>query len=139
MAGGPGICPTLLYDDAKAAIATLKDAFGFSEIAVYEADDGTVLHAELGFGSGVVMLGSRRREGVFAEAMADAGPVGCYVVVEGGPAALDAHHARAAAHGVEILMGPADQDYGSRDYLARDAEGNVWGFGTYAPGAAEGG
>jgi uncharacterized glyoxalase superfamily protein PhnB len=133
MAGGPGVCPTLLYDDAKAAIATLKDAFGFREVAVYEGDDGRVLHAELAFGSGVVMLGSKGREGVFAKVMAQAGPSGCYVVVPGGPSAIDAHHARAAEHGVEILMPPTDQDYGSRDYMARDAEGNVWSFGTYEP------
>jgi uncharacterized glyoxalase superfamily protein PhnB len=36
-------------------------------------------------------------------------------------------------HGAEILMPPTDQEYGSRDYMARDAEGNVWSFGTYAP------
>jgi uncharacterized glyoxalase superfamily protein PhnB len=122
-----------LYDDARAAIATLKDAFGFSEVAVYEGEDGRVQHAELAFGSGMVMLGSKGREGAFAKVMADAGPSSCYVVVDGGPAALDAHCARAAAYGVEILMRPADQHYGSRDYMARDAEGNVWSFGTYAP------
>jgi len=26
-----------------------------------------------------------------------------------------------------------DTDYGSRDYAARDPEGNVWSFGTYRP------
>jgi uncharacterized glyoxalase superfamily protein PhnB len=45
------------------------------------------------------------------------------------------------AHGahrrVEILMPPTDQEYGSRDYTARDAEGNVWSFGTYAPESAD--
>ncbi|WP_199810018.1 VOC family protein [Streptomyces sp. NRRL F-5126] len=133
MADGPGICPTLLYDDAKSAIRTLKEAFGFTEIAAYEGEDGKVLHAELAFGPGVVMLGSKGRAGAFASVMADAGPSSCYVVVDGGPAALDAHYARAAAAGVEILMEPTDQDYGSRDYMARDAEGNVWSFGTYAP------
>jgi uncharacterized glyoxalase superfamily protein PhnB len=31
-------------------------------------------------------------------------------------------------------MGLTDQEYGSRDYAARDPEGNVWCFGTYRPG-----
>ncbi|XIE81756.1 VOC family protein [Streptomyces sp. SBR177] len=62
------------------------------------------------------------------------GPVGVYVHVPD----VDEHHARAVAHGVEIVMPPTDQDYGSRDYMARDAGGNVWSFGTYAPGAAAG-
>ncbi|MFI6643524.1 VOC family protein [Streptomyces sp. NPDC050504] len=132
MATSPSICPTLLYEDAKAAISLLKDAFGFTEISVYEGGDGSVLHAELSFGGGTVMLGSAGRGGAFAEAMAGGGPAGVYVVVDD----VDAHHARAAERGVEILMPPTDQDYGSRDYMARDAEGNVWSFGTYAPGSA---
>ena len=28
-----------------------------------------------------------------------------------------------------------DQDYGSREYAARDPEGNLWSFGTYRPDA----
>jgi uncharacterized glyoxalase superfamily protein PhnB len=131
MTGVPSVYPTILYEDPKAAIRTLKEALGFTEVSVYEGEDGSVAHAELACGNGMVMLGSRRREGAFAKAMANGGPVGVYVVVED----VDAHHARAVEHGVEILMEPTDQDYGSRDYMARDAEGNVWSFGTYAPGA----
>ncbi|MCK8678984.1 VOC family protein [Streptomyces lichenis] len=129
MADAATISPTLLYEDARAAIRLLVDGFGFRELAVYEGEDGSVVHAELAMGGSVVMLGSKGRGGVFAEAMADAGPAGMYVVV----ADADAHHRRAAEYGVEILMPPTDQDYGSRDYMARDAEGNVWSFGTYAP------
>ncbi|MFE7571608.1 VOC family protein [Streptomyces sp. NPDC057539] len=131
MTGVPSICPTILYQDAKAAIRTLRDAFGFTVLRAYEDEDGAVLHAELAYGDGVVMVGSKGRAGVFARAMGDAGPAGVYVVVED----VDAHHARAVEHGVGILMAPTDQDYGSRDYMARDAEGNIWSFGTYAPGA----
>lgn len=131
-AGVPTVFPTLLYDDAKAAIKMLTEGLGFTEEAVYEGENGTVMHAELSCGNGRVMLGSRGREGIFAKAMQGSGPVGVYVVVGD----VDAHHARAVEHGVEILMPPTDQDYGSRDYMARDAEGNVWSFGTYAPGSA---
>ncbi|MER7831194.1 VOC family protein [Streptomyces sp. NPDC095602] len=130
MAAGPSICPTILYRDAKAAIRTLTEAFGFRQVSLYENEDGYVVHAELSYGDGMVMLGTKGGDGVFAKAMADAGPVGVYVVVDD----PDAHHARAVEHGVEVLMPPTDQDYGSRDYMARDAEGNVWSIGTYAPG-----
>ncbi|WP_098008928.1 VOC family protein [Streptomyces sp. sk226] len=126
------VCPTLLYEDARAAIRTLTEGLGFTQEAVYTGEDGSVLHAELSQGNGRVMLGSKGREGVFARAMAGAGPAGVYVVVD----EVDEHCARARAFGVEILMDPTDQDYGSRDYMARDAEGNVWSFGTYAPGSA---
>ncbi|MFD4243061.1 VOC family protein [Streptomyces sp. NPDC058525] len=129
MAGVPSICPTLVYRDAKAAIKLLTEAFGFSQVAVYEGENGAVVHAELAYGNGVVMLGSKGTGGVFDKAMGDAGPSGVYVVVED----VDAHHRRAVEHGAEILMEPTDQDYGSRDYMARDGEGNIWSFGTYAP------
>ncbi|MFI1187865.1 VOC family protein [Streptomyces californicus] len=128
----PTVYPTLLYEDARAAVRTLTEGLGFTEEAVHTGEDGSVLHAELSQGNGRVMLGSKGREGVFVRAMEGAGPAGVYVVVD----EVDEHCARARAFGVEILMDPTDQDYGSRDYMARDAEGNVWCFGTYAPGSA---
>ncbi|WP_330457029.1 VOC family protein [Streptomyces sp. NBC_00820] len=127
--GRPSVYPALLYTDARAAIRQLTEAFGFTELSVYETESGTVLHAELVQGAGAVMVGSKGRGGVFDTVMKDAGPAGVYVVVDD----VDAHHQRAVEHGAEILMPPTDQDYGSRDYMARDAEGNIWSFGTYAP------
>jgi uncharacterized glyoxalase superfamily protein PhnB len=52
-----------------------------------------------------------------------------YVVIED----ADAHYAQARAAGAEIVRELEDQDYGSRDYSARDFEGNLWSFGTYQP------
>ncbi|MFE0250543.1 VOC family protein [Streptomyces sp. NPDC059010] len=125
----PSIYPTLLYADAKAAVKQLTEAFGFTELAVYESEDGKVAHAELAQGNGAVMLGSKGTGSAFDKVMEDAGTTGVYVVVDD----VDGHHRRAVEHGAEILMPPTDQDYGSRDYMARDIEGNVWSFGTYAP------
>ncbi|MEU4133725.1 VOC family protein [Streptomyces wuyuanensis] len=133
VAEAPGICPTLLYRDARAAIEQLTEAFGFTPIAVYEGEDGAVAHAELAHGNGVVMLGSKGTGSEFDRVMASAGPAGVFVHVDD----ADAHHDRAVEHGVEILMPPTDQEYGARDYMARDLEGNVWSFGTYRPGAGE--
>ncbi|MEU6704203.1 VOC family protein [Streptomyces wuyuanensis] len=133
VAEAPGICPTLLYRDARAAIEQLTEAFGFTRIAVYEGEDGAVAHAELAYGNGMVMLGSRGTGSEFDRVMASAGPAGVFVHVDD----ADAHHDRAVEHGVEILMPPTDQEYGARDYMARDLEGNVWSFGTYRPGAGE--
>ncbi|GEB60965.1 VOC family protein [Streptomyces gardneri] len=133
MAEAPHICPTLTYEDAKGAIKLLTEGFGFTASAVYEAEDGLVAHAELAYGNGMVMLGSRGTGSEFDKLMGRAGPVGVFVHVDD----VDEHHARAVAHGAEIVMPPTDQEYGSRDYMARDAEGNIWSFGTYTPGAAE--
>ncbi|MFF9119456.1 VOC family protein [Streptomyces massasporeus] len=135
MSGGrPSIYPTLLYVDAKAAIRQLTEAFGFTELSVYEGEDGSVMHAELAQGNGAVMVGTKGRGGLFDTAMKGAGTTGVYVVVDD----VDGHHRHAVDHGVEVLMPPTDQDYGSRDYMARDLEGNVWSFGTYAPEIAAG-
>ena len=38
--------------------------------------------------------------------------------------------------GAEIVRELADTDYGSREYSARDPEGNHWSFGTYQPWAS---
>ena len=43
----------------------------------------------------------------------------------------DALYAGAKAAGAEITAEPYDTDYGSRDFAARDPEGNRWTFGTY--------
>ncbi|MGI5399854.1 VOC family protein [Streptomyces sp. CA-135486] len=133
MSQSPSICPTLVYADAKAAIKQLTEAFGFTEHAVYEDETGAVVHAELTYGNGMVMLGSKGTGSEFDKLMKDGGPTGVFVHVDD----VDAHHAGALEHGADIVMPPTDQDYGARDYMARDIEGNVWSFGTYSPGAAE--
>ncbi|WP_406305740.1 VOC family protein [Streptomyces sp. NBC_00885] len=131
MTQSPSICPTLRYADAKAAIKQLTEAFGFTEHAVYEDEAGAVVHAELTFGNGMVMLGSKGTGSEFDKLMEGGGPMGVFVHVDD----VDAHHSRAVEHGADVVMPPTDQDYGARDYMARDIEGNVWSFGTYAPGA----
>src|ERR1700760_4648655 len=52
------LIPSVRYKDAHAAIAWLERAFGMVCHAVYDHPDGTVAHAELTFGSGMIMLGT---------------------------------------------------------------------------------
>jgi uncharacterized glyoxalase superfamily protein PhnB len=124
------IYPVLKYHDAHAAIDFLESAFGFERHAVHEGENGGVAHAELRLGDEFVMLGStgegdeRFNQG--------AGRYSLYVVVED----PDAHHGRAGEAGVAIERELSDTDYGSREYTARDPEGNLWSFGTYRPQAA---
>jgi uncharacterized glyoxalase superfamily protein PhnB len=47
----------------------------------------------------------------------------------------DALCERARAAGAEIVRGPEDMDYGSREFSARDPQGLLWSFGTYVPAA----
>jgi uncharacterized glyoxalase superfamily protein PhnB len=46
----------------------------------------------------------------------------------------DAHYARAKAAGARIIRELSDTPYGSREYGAKDPEGNTWSFGTYHAG-----
>ena len=57
MAAKISVIPALQYKDAKAAIEFLCKAFGFAKNAVYEEPDGSVAHAQLTHGNGMVMLG----------------------------------------------------------------------------------
>ena len=52
------IVPTLRYQDAHAAIEWLERAFGFRRHFVVEDGEGGVAHAQLTFGSGMIMLSS---------------------------------------------------------------------------------
>ena len=122
------IFPSLRYRDARAAAAWLEQAFGFELVAAHENEDGTLGHAEMRWGEAMIMLGQETDEGI-ERFGTHAGQGWSYVTVDD----LDTHHGRAAAAGAEIVMEPVDLDYGSRDYAARDPEGNLWSFGSYDP------
>ena len=49
----------------------------------------------------------------------------------------DAAYERAKAAGAKIEEELVDRDYGSREFICRDPEGNIWAFGTYWPKASE--
>jgi uncharacterized glyoxalase superfamily protein PhnB len=128
------IIPTLRYNDAAAAVEWLCRAFGFEQHLVVPGENGTVLHAELTFGNGMIMLGSVR-DTPFAQLQQPPSKKGDivtqspYILVD----EVDQHYEAAIAAGAEIVMAIQDQDYGGRDYSCRDPEGYLWNFGTYDP------
>jgi uncharacterized glyoxalase superfamily protein PhnB len=122
------IHPTLRYDDPRAAVAFLTSALGLVPQQMYTNDDGTVAHAELSFGDGVVLLGTRTgRSDRF-----DTGRAVVYLVADGADA-VDAQHERAVAAGAEVVQELVDQPYGSREFAVLDPEGNIWTMGSYRP------
>lgn len=125
------VFPTLRYLDATKAVEWLGEAFGFEAKGVYKSDDGTVVHAELTYGNGAVMVGQAKHAA--DNEFGGLGSASVYVVVDD----PDAHYQRAKAAGAEIVRELTDQDYGSREYTAKDFEGNVWSFGTYKSVLAE--
>ena len=120
----------LTYDDAEAAVDWLERAFGFERSSVHEAN-GKVAHAELRFGEGMIMLGPAGKNDFGLRTPRELGAVsqGVYLIVDD----IAEQHDRARTSGAEILRELADTDYGSREFMARDPEGNIWSFGTYRP------
>ena len=126
----PRLYHTMRCKDAEAMIAWLKNVLGFTEHVVYR-NEGTVVHAELAFGSSILMPGAHRAAayatqlGHIARRRTDA--------VSLAVADPDALYATVKASGARIEMELHDTDYGSRDFAARDPEGGLWSFGTYWP------
>jgi uncharacterized glyoxalase superfamily protein PhnB len=130
------IFPMIAYEDPAAAIDWLTEAFGFGERGErYVSEDGTIGHAELELDGHVVMLAApspdyqspkTHRETCAAAARWLANPWvvdGLLVVVDD----LDAHHARAAAAGANVIRPPEEGPDG-RLYTVEDLEGHRWMF-----------
>ena len=129
----PVFYPALLYRDPIAALDWLVKAFDFKVLADYRAPDGSLAHAELSYGPGVIFLGAAKpdRGWVSPRDLAGLSQIICVGLDD-----PDAHYQRAKAAGAEIVQEPKDTDHGSREYAAKDLEGHLWYFGTYRPKAS---
>ena len=121
------VFPCLAFRDAKASFDWLERVLGAERLAVYEDDEGRVVHAELRIGESTIMGGDERPGG----SGTPPGTSVIYVVVDD----ADAAYERAKAAGAEVTE-PVDQDYGSRDLTVTDPDGNRWSLGTYRGAAA---
>jgi uncharacterized glyoxalase superfamily protein PhnB len=128
------VIPCLRYRDAPKAIEWLCRVFGFEKQLVVPNPDGTIAHAQLRFGNGMIMLGSVI-DSEFGRLIKQPDQIGGaetqtpYVVVSD----TDAVYARAKKAGAEIVMDIRDEDYGGRGFSCRDLEGRLWNFGSYDP------
>ena len=132
------VIPCLRYRDAPAAIEWLCRAFGFEKHLVVPGPDGTVAHAQLSFGNGMIMLGSAVKS-EFGRLMKQPDEIGGaetqtpYVIVSD----ADAVYSSAKAAGAKIILDIKDEDYGGRGFSCRDPEGHLWNLGTYDPWASD--
>lgn len=128
------IVPALRYRDCNAAVEWLCQVFGFDKQAVYPGEDGQIVHAQLSFGNGMIMLGPVA-DTPFGRMMKQPDEVDLcetqapYLVV----ADADAVYARAKKAGAKIELDIKDEDYGGRGFTCRDLEGHLWNVGTYDP------
>ena len=129
------IIPCLRYRDAPAAIQWLCDTFGFKKHAVYANPDGSIAHAQLTFGNGMIMIaavspgtewGALIKQPDEIDGAETQSP---YLIVKD----ADLIYARAKEAGAEIVIDIKFEDYGGRGFSCRDPEGRLWNFGTYDP------
>ncbi len=126
----------LRYRNAPAAIEWLCATFGFEKQLVVPNEDGTIAHAQLSFGNGMVMLGSvLKDETPFGLLMKQPDEIGgaetqsAYLIVTN----ADTVYAQAKSAGAKIVLEIKDEDYGGRGFSCLDLEGHLWNFGTYDP------
>jgi uncharacterized glyoxalase superfamily protein PhnB len=98
---------------------------------------GSIMHAQLTFGNGMVMLGLKK-DSPYGRLIKQPDEIGgcetqtvCVLVTD-----ADAVYAKAKATGAEVLLDIKDESYGGRGFTCRDLEGHIWNFGTYDPWAA---
>ena len=130
----PRVYPTFRYRDPVAMIDWLVHTFGFSVHARY-MDGQRLAHAELSLGSSLIMLG-QTVDDTFGAIVGEPGQNGgksIYIAVED----ADVVYEQAVKVGAEIVEGLVDREYGSREFICRDPEGNIWCIGTYWPKAHE--
>ena len=130
----PTIFPTLRYRDGQAAVDWLCKAFGFQVQRVVLDKSGSIAHAQLVHGNGMIMLGSATNNEfhTIVKPPAETGGIGsqsAYIIV----ADVDDHYKMAVAAGAEIVIDIKEEDYGGLAYSCRDPEGHVWNFGSYDP------
>ncbi|NPD27388.1 VOC family protein [Corallococcus exiguus] len=127
----PRISSSLFYVDAPAAIDWLERAFGFQTRLKVEGADNSIVHAELAYGDGVIMVNSSGRHGLHQSPRLHGGANTQTLTVYVDD--VDAHCAQARAAGAVILMEPETKNYGddwgtNRTYGAEDLEGHRWWF-----------
>lgn len=131
--GWPRLSVALYYDRAAEAIDWLCRAFGFEVRLRVDGPDGRIVHSELTFGEGVVMVGEADRPD--HPYMRSPGQVGgantqdVMVYVDD----AEAHCRRAREAGARIVAEPAIHDYGEaywadRGYECVDPWGHHWWF-----------
>jgi uncharacterized glyoxalase superfamily protein PhnB len=128
------IIPCLRYRNAPAAVDWLCQTFGFEKQLVVAGENGSIAHAQLSFGNGMIMLASVDDSpyGRFIKQPDEVGGAetqSAYVIVSD----ADAVYARAKAAGAQVVIEIKDENYGGRGFTCRDLEGRLWSFGTYDP------
>lgn len=115
----------LVYRDLEAGADFLVTVFGLGAGPLHRDESGTVVHAELSAGDGLLWLHRVAPEFGLASPASLGAATACMAVWVDD---LDAHHERVAGAGAEVVNPPRTMPYGVREYDARDPEGHLWSF-----------
>lgn len=131
--GWPRISAAVYYDDPAKAIDWLCAAFGFSLQLKVEGEDGRIVHSELRFDEGMVMVGDAGKDAFeyrkSPRSIGGANTQNLMLYVDD----VEAHCKHARGAGAKIVAEPKTSDYGEeywtdRGYEAEDLEGHHWWF-----------
>ncbi len=122
----PYLAAAVFYQDPKAALLWLEEAFGFEPSMVILDQEGKLAHSEMRIGQSILMVGNEWSERHRSpRSVAGMNTQTVHVQLTSG---LDAHCERARKAGAVILADPENQFYGDRTYRALDPEGHIWTF-----------
>jgi PhnB protein len=125
--GASVVIPRLVCRDPAAAIEFCVSTFGAIEQVRRPAPDGTVGHALMTIGPGMVMIESEWPALPSRAPQPDgSSPVVIYVYVED----VDQTVERAVAHGAKVLIPVRNQFWGDRTAWIMDPSGHVWTIAT---------
>ena len=124
--GRSAFTSALFYKDPLAALAWLEKAFGFERVMLITDNAGNLVHSQMRFGDGQIMVGTEWTDYVASPASTGGrNTQSIHVHLADG---IDAHCAQAKAAGGVIVRELENQFYGDRTYAVRDPEGHVWSF-----------
>ncbi len=133
------VIPGLYYRNAKAMIEWLCETFGFEKQLVIAGSDNVVMHSQLTFGHGMIMVGS------FHSGTPGSGIVKHPDEIGGAEAQTlsllvsdcTELYAKAKAAGAKILSELEKKEFGGEAFTCSDPEGHIWQFSTYNPWEAQ--
>ncbi|HEX2582207.1 MAG TPA: VOC family protein [Dongiaceae bacterium] len=120
--GYPGIIPYLVVENAKAAVAFYKKAFGAKMRGKAMTMGDKIGHAEMEIDGKLFMLAD-----TFPERGVDARAASLFMYVPN----VDAFYKKAAKSGATSREEPTDKFYGDRTCRLVDPFGIEWTFGTH--------